>query len=372
MPGMQGIGCKNHCQTREAAGTRPHSRKEGPGNETNEIMKSKSIRKMKLLALPFAAALLVSSCVTADRDNCRRNNFTLEFYYSPDIRGNAANPSELASIHVYMFDGEERYLEDFWLTPSFTESQEEARVTLYSYSHSRYMEPGSYNFIAWVNQDSNYDVTPQMVVGQTTRSEAEFILNKALVDFTLKPLMYGETGLSQVIRGDTRLTMGLYQYTRKVNLWFRGTGIVNDGDSFDYNILANNGKLPFFPLMGPNPVPQPLGNPVDYRTHAPVESAVAFGSLTTLRLWDKKLQNPFQENARLTITRNSDGQTLIDEDLIALIEQAAENMTRSGGTRAAIDFDQIFEYDLYIILDSQMGISVGLDQWNYFPGGGDL
>lgn len=326
------------------------------------------VNKFMRVGFVVLAAIVLSSCIKTDNSHCFDENCYLQFYYGVDEMGRGVEPEELEDIHLFIFDQDGIFVDEWFFNPMFRDSSEDPQTGRYYYGENRTLAPGSYYFIAWVNETEDFSTKPaSFVKGQTTRAQAEYLLDRSTVSTPLKPVMYGETNLSTVTRKGTTVTVYLNQYSRKLNIFMKKEG-TSSTDTFGYNVSDRNGRHFFQLHMGQSATAQPVGEEIDYRAVASVRQSTDnefFGTMTVLRLWDRSgTRVDESENPRLVISQQN-GDIIFDKDLIDIIQLAASEGTRSEGTRAAIDFDRRYEYNLYIVFDAYMNVSVGLDKWSY-------
>lgn len=245
--------------------------------------------------LTVSIALLLSSCIKEDRDDC---GFYLRLVYDYNLKYVDAFSEQASKVNLYVFDSHGNFITEL-----------EDSQTPFSKAYKMYipLDPDKpYTFIAWVGlYEQNYilkspmkqGATPSDLYLQLAQNEATNTVNKEL-----KPLWHGKLDYNGTTPDPV---ISLTKNTNKVRLVLQSLNQKDENpinaDDYLFRIAAANGEY--------DHLNTPQGKEISYTPYFSSQAdAGAIVELNTLRLMAD------QEN-KLEIKNKNTGEILLDINL---------------------------------------------------------
>ncbi|WP_163210614.1 FimB/Mfa2 family fimbrial subunit [Bacteroides sp. 519] len=305
------------------------------------------------LVVVTGLALGISSCLDDDRDACvdSRGNVRLTL----NLEANVASRSDLYgrhyidSIHVYVFDAGNRYIASC-----------RGGAYIYGEPYEFYLNlpEGEYQFVVWTNPgdiyQTNYSIE-ECEVRKPLLQDLEYYLaypENKITEKEIPDLLYGVYHAATIISGrNHHFTVLMIPDTYQINVKVKGLPVSED--VFGFSITENNSHYAFDNSI--------IAGKSDFQY---IRTATeASGELNT-SIKVLRLQNNRSPKFRFyNITQN---ETFFDRDLI----QTITNVYQASGKE--VDFNTTFTFDIVLTYDTEMGVMVSVNGWDYLPQPGEL
>lgn len=249
----------------------------------------------RISLLTISIALLFSSCIKEDRDDC---GFYLRFVYDYNLKFVDAFSEQASKVNLYVFDNQGNFIAEL----------QDAQAP-FSKEYKMYipLDPDKpYTFIAWVGlYDQDYVLKTPLKQGATwsdlylqlAQTETPNTVNKEL-----KPLWHGKL---EYKGADPNPVISLTKNTNKVRLVLQSLNEKDENsikaEDYSFRIAATNGEYDHLNV--------PHGDEISYTPYFATQAdAGAVVELNTLRLMADR------EN-KLEIKNRTTGEVLLNIDL---------------------------------------------------------
>lgn len=269
------------------------------------------------MAISAIGVIVMPSCdslIYDDLDPCPQGA-RLRFIYDWNMEFANAFPSQVECLSLLVYDGEGNYLRSYIQPTNELLSDENWRLTLD-------LKPGDYIFEAWggmacSSSSFHFNAAPESQALQTL----QVALNpEALIspERPLHPLFFGQLAMTvpEESMDYTEGTVKMIKDTNNFRLLLQSLDGPTDGDDFDFAIIDDNTLLNYDNNVMPQSAvtyaawTQGQSNLGELESGQP--ALAAFAEISTSRLIK-------DSDARLVITRRSDGHTVIDVRLINIL-----------------------------------------------------
>ncbi|MCD8103154.1 MAG: FimB/Mfa2 family fimbrial subunit [Alistipes sp.] len=295
---------------------------------------------LKLTVILLCAASVLQSCIKDDRDDCPDSQPAVRIVVRTlaETTRSEADLYNIENVYIYIFDADLRYVAT-WQGGAYSYGTEyEAWLDL---------EPGTYHFVAWTNQGMSYAGQPDgdagsLVVGLQYPAGG-------VVDTEIPDLHHGMLADAEVLpETDHTFEIIIRPDTYRINFTVEGLEAF-DEDEYLFSVTDNNTHYGF-----DNTIIEGMDHVRYLRTTGFTDGGLT-ASVKTLRLTEGR--EPLFELADIT-----SGQTLYTDNLVEMILSA---YAAAGHT---VDFETEFEFDLRLVFDADMNLTISVDGWNYNPG----
>lgn len=301
-----------------------------------------------------AAALAgLSSCIRDDLDGCADPRGNLRLTVKLDA-GNAGRSGNAESYRIdradlYVFDGNNRFLKHA-RGGAYNEGEE--------YEFFLDLEAGKYHFVVWTNEGDVYKINRTLQDDDPDApafDELQLYMDHASSGCLLSgipDLLHGiYTDAVVYTNRNNHFTVYLSPLTYNINIKVKGMPV--SGDGFDFSITDNNSHYNF--------------------DHSIVPGRDDFQHTRTCSIADGELNTSFKvltlqrdRTPQFVFRNTASGEILFDKCLIEMICDAYE---KSG---QQVDFSQTHTFDIVLSYDTDMGVTVSVNGWDYKPEHSDL
>jgi hypothetical protein len=284
---------------------------------------------MKFLVKAFAAIICLfgaASCIYEDNDDCA-SGLRVQIVKDSDVfESDSSFVLQSDEARVCVFDASGHYLKSVLITGEQLRSND-------FYVDIEDIEAGTYTLIAWIgSQDEDYEFS-DLVAGQTTASEALLTVRQSAQnrkDDYLHPLWYG-TVTAAVINGQrTEVKVPLKEDTHYLTVLIQdNSGKSLDGDDYNFEITASNGRLNFN-----NEIQS--GESIAYGSYHVLTQDVGESGgnpITGVHAEMSTLRLMADSDARFTVTDKNSGIKILDIDLVEYLLMVRENYEGLIGRR---------------------------------------
>lgn len=293
--------------------------------------------KISVLLALFFTAIILYGCVGEDPDNLIRHDLTFEFTKNSERID--LFPAEVTALDVYVFNSEGIYVANF--------KDKHIDHGVKTYRLPLRLPFGEYTVVVWGGEMDSF-ATERMKLGTSTLKEAQLILKQqgTTVDYQVENLYYGRADHITLMQGSSTAThISLTKNTHLLNLTVKGLTPALSLAQHVYAAVvctASNGQFNFDnSLSASSPT-------IQYKAFARSESDDEFiAKLSVLRL----LPNL---DCRLIVKNTTTGEDMFNENLMDLIMQLPP-------INSAKDLDRQYDFDVVIILNSILGVTVTIN-----------
>ncbi len=312
-----------------------------------------TILRLALAVFVFSGA---SSCIKEETGSCvdPRGNVRLTVRLDADVTAptRADNPDyHINHLHIYVFDANERYI-------TFIEGGE---YTGQVYEFFLDLPTGDYHFVAWTNQGemykTNFDETNPAAAG--SMSDMQFYLDHGgrILTEHIPDLLHGIASDEAIVENrDNHIEIAMFPNTYLINMKIKG--LPPTEDEFHFNITDNNSHYTF---------DNTLIEGQDHFTHS--RTALYYAGEATASI--KTLTLSEERHPQFTVTRKNPSGAAPDEVMFdrSLVQTIISAYSESGQN---IDFSNTYIYDIVLSFDTNMGVTVSVNGWEYEVSNTDL
>jgi len=308
------------------------------------------------------AALCLTSCVKDDLSDCvdSRGNVRLTVKLDAKAMTVGLEDYQIDSTHVYVFDDNNEFV-TFAAGGVYDPTQEyELFFTL--------EQSGDYNFIVWTNPGQTYQTNytvEQCYRHRFTPGQLQYYMSvpeDKLIAQDIDDMLYGATKQEIISHINNTVVVELNPNNYRVNVKVKGLP-ATDND-FEFTITDNNSHYNF-----ENTITRENIGDFTYIRHASQQEDEESGeselnvSFEMLRLLNEEEDSHTPRFALANATLNN---PLYSDNLIAMIRRAY------GQSGQALDFEKTHAFDIVLIFDTNMGVTVSINGWEYSPQPGEL
>ncbi|MCD8263437.1 MAG: FimB/Mfa2 family fimbrial subunit [Tannerellaceae bacterium] len=301
------------------------------------------------------SAAIFPGCIHQDgpgSEDCPADPVEIKVYFSyldngENVKEPGIDPTEVDIMRLFVFDEEGLFLQELI---------DEVPVLTTDYHFTLSLEPGLYHFVAWGGYNENdYDLIPPPLQRAQIHMEEEILRierTDEVVDVIPHNLFYaGPYYNAQVVTGNEQFTLPLVQDTYTFHIAIDCYDQV--GNSLEVCIDDDNGSYHFGNSF--------VTDSVHYIQSFDINSQNSYTTtVRVMRLSDNR-------HPRLTFTDNTLGRTLMEVDLVALLQE----LNNAGLQR--VNFDNLYDYNLNFSLctgeDGDITILVDIDGWHVVVNG---
>lgn len=307
----------------------------------------KNIRRyIHIAGVLLICCALLSSCVAEDLSGCgSRTRLRISFIFEAETETRAAE-TEKHHVTLYAFD-QQGYCQ---LVHEFDVMGLGGETTI-----DVPLEPGTYDFVAWLNKDETYFSLPafeQFPQVKPKKDAAVLYLDipdNSIVDYELPTLLHGSVEELQITSGQ-KIFIPLIQNTNRIT--FTAEGLDRTADTYEFEVRDHNGAYTFeneFDACAPFRY-------LARTTFADTQNKLSAG-MSLLRLASGRTPVFAFRNSTTgkTLYPSSEEQ---ETNLVKMIENAYRN---SGKT---VDFDKRHEFNIKLKFDAGFNAIVTIDGWN--------
>jgi len=299
-----------------------------------------------------AMAVGLFSCIDEGRENCidPRGNVRLTVQLDADIASrNNSNSYQIDSVHVYVFNQSNRYV---------TSTRGGVYTNGQPYEFFLNLDDGQYHFIVWTNPGDYYQASHSLndceyqkpllqdlqyylacPEDQCLREEIPDLLHGIYRDATI------------VLNRDNHFTISMIPDMYRINIKVKG--LPDTEDTFDFSITDNNSHYSF-----ENSIIADKSDFQHIRT-CTTENGELNTSIKVLQLADNRSPKFQFRNTTLN-------EILFDKCLVETIQDAYKTAGQ------VVDFNTTHTFDIVLTYDTELGVSVSVNGWNYNPQPGEL
>ncbi|MCD7970008.1 MAG: FimB/Mfa2 family fimbrial subunit [Alistipes sp.] len=289
--------------------------------------------------LSLCLGLVFASCIKDDTDDCypaqpqvRIVVKTLAEVTRPETTGT----DQIDNVWIYIFDGEERFM-GTWIGGAYTHGE--------LYEAYLDLEPGNYHFVAWTNQGEVYNT-----IDATKASANDYIVGLTYpedhrITEDIPDLHHGMISDAEVVPDiENEFTIVIKPNTYRLN--FTVQGLDETPDDYAFSVTDNNSHYYF-----DNSIIEDQEE-IQYFRSTAFAGAELKASMKVLRLMETR--TPWFQFADLT-----EDNVMYEDNLVKMIKTAYET---SGQT---VDFDSTFEFDITLIFNANLGVTIDVNSWSY-------
>jgi Protein of unknown function (DUF1812). len=298
-----------------------------------------------------------------DLDGCvdPRGNTRILVKFNPDMYELPENEHQIDSVHVYVFDENDKFV-TAWNGGCYDYlSGEEYEVFVN-------LDEGIYQFIAWTNPCDSYrfshafsDCQPQV----TTLQQLELYLSSTTdkcYRSEIPDLHHGIYRRAAIVPNQNNLyIIYLIPDTYRINVTVKGLDVTTD--SYEFNIRDNNSHYSFenAVVSGKDDIQHIRnsrfnGNQIDASMR--ILPLTNYHRLPSSWIQDQtRLAN--DRSPQFSFTNTTADEVHYSEDLVKMIRTAYEN----GGQ--AVDFTKTYEFDIVLTFDVNMNVTITVNGWSY-------
>ena len=314
-----------------------------------------------LITLVVAAFVFtgLTSCIKDDMDDCPETQLLVKFV--PEMYELPENEHRIDSVHVYVFDRNDRFV-TAWNGGGYDYLSGTGYVVPVD------LEPGEYRFVAWTNPCDSYLFNrslPECLPQTTTLRDLELYLDcSADRTFTsdIPDLHYGVyTGA--VVEGGRNQTYIIYLVpnTYRINTTVKGLPV--SGDEYRFSVRENNSRFTFG-----NAIVSGQDDFQHIRTSRFGQDNRLSASMRLLSLTDDhclpehrlpKTRAASDRSPQFAFSNTTTGRVYYSGDLVRMIRKAYES---AGQT---VDFDVTYVFDIELAFDAMMNVTITVNGWTY-------
>ncbi|MFV0554388.1 MAG: FimB/Mfa2 family fimbrial subunit [Mangrovibacterium sp.] len=295
-------------------------------------------------------SLVASSCslIAEKLEDCevapeKHYHFAFEFIESKEDGDNLPLQDVVDDIIIYLFDEQGNYVNQLAIeNPIFGQEYDLDTVGVK-------MPAGVYQFVAWVNRSSSYEVNQIPQTKSTKANLPQLMLNVVLpaegvLSEMLPELMHGAITQQVNLDGEDSIHIPIVRLSNMINLTVKG--LESTVDEFVFRVSDNNGAYDF------------NANYLDfqdfsYEAKASMEEGELAFSQRILRIGEGR-------EPRISLMNAANGNIIYpqsgDEDnLVELIKKAYAGRT--------IDFDAKHKFDIELNYNADLSVSITIDGW---------
>lgn len=296
---------------------------------------------------------LLCSCVAEDLSDCQRQKLHVTLSFEVETQGTPTRAGETHAVTLYAYgdNGQCQLAHDFQIENLNGTTTLEVDL-----------EPGTYDFVAWVNHKNkhfklpHYDRFPQ---ARPTKDVSQLSLDipiSSIIDnHPLPRLLHGSVSGRQLQGGDEEVKIPLVQNTNYI--YFTVEGLERTTDVYEFKVRDYNGAYTFENEFAPC-------EPFSYvKTAQFGGNRLESGEMTVLRL--AKGRTP-----EFSLRDRNTGKTLYpassshETNLVKLIEDAYKSQGKT------IDFDKQHVFDIKIKFNGgvNMDVTITINGWEITEG----
>lgn len=290
---------------------------------------------------------LLCSCVAEDLSDCRRQKLRVTLSFEAETQGTPTRAGETHTVTLYAYgdNGQCQLAHDFLIEDLNSTTALEVDL-----------EPGTYDFVAWVNHKEEHFELPHYVdfpQDRPTKSVSRLNLKMPasyIIDYDLPMLLHGSVSGKQLQGGDEEVKIPLVQNTNYIT--FTIEGLERTTATYEFKVRDYNGNYTF---------------ENDFAACTP------FSYVRTARFDGNILKNKQMHVLRLAKGRTPEfslrdrdtGKTLYpassshETNLVKLIEDAYKSQGKT------IDFDKQHVFDIKIKFNGgvDMDVTITVNGW---------
>lgn len=291
---------------------------------------------------------LLCSCVAEDLSDCQQQKLRVSFSFDAESQSIPTRAGETHSVTLYAFgeNGQCQLAHDFEIENLNSTTSLEVNL-----------EPGMYDFVAWLNHSKEYFELPhyeQFPQARPTKDVSTLYLTipvSSIIDYELPRLLHGSASGQELKGGEEEVKIPLVQNTNYIH--FTIEGLERTTDVYEFKVRDYNGAYSFENEFE-------ACTPFSY-----VSSARFAGSSQTLEADMTVLRLAEDRSPEFSLRDSETGKTIYpasagqETNLVKLIKNA---YTSQGKT---IDFDKQHVFDIKMKFNGSvnMDVSITVNGW---------